>query len=597
MNGDPHAVGAAALSSLAYERKDASAYRQWQKLGEAERRGALENKHVMLSVARHVTTFLPAVGSADAGRFKASFQQTVRDVADNIAREGRSLGAEWFEGLGIWVAYLIRDGEFQWAEELLDLAFARGVNRFPAIRQGFVSSRVEVDVLTRGGTGFARTEGASFALRPYLIPRLKTRAALYRLLMPVLLRSARMAEYRGLLWRGVSEFYFDDALRSWFVQQARTTYRGNLRALLRAEVALRFRFGLAGLQLWASMNKVRLARRLRLTRLLRLFSHGYLYFLNYSRAERAYLPNVSAVSNNKILVTRAMGGLGDLLAMTPGLRALRAKSGGEKINLAVPPSFFPLFRANDDVECIDIESEAALPSRYGRWYDLTDCPAARREALEMPNVRTNRIEAFAAGMGIRKAGLRKYGFRPRYEITQDEAQEAGAYLALRNPERRYVIGVQPFAAETYRDWPHAAELTRQLARQNVVLVFHHEPLEGFTGENVHQVDYPLRKSFAIAAQCNLLVAPDSVFVHLAAALDIPVVAIYGPTGGKVITRHYPNATVVLPEETDFPCSPCYRNEEINCGLARSRQSVCMPSIATRQILDVVTSHKAAHRDQ
>jgi len=597
MSGDLHAVGAAALSSLAYERKDAAAYRQWQKLGEAERRDALENKHVMLSVARHVTAFLPAAGSTDAGRLKAGFQQAVHDVADKIGREGRFLGAEWFEGLGIWVAYLIRDGEFQWAEELLDLAFARGVNRFPAIRQSFVSSRVEVDVLMHGGTGFARTEGASFALRPYLIPRLKTRAALYRLLMPVLLRSGRMAEYRGLLWRGLSEFYFDDALRSWFVQQARTTYRGSLRALLRSEVALRFRFALAGLQLWACVNRVRLARRLRLTRPLRLFSHGYLYFLNYSRAERAYLPNVSAASNNKILVTRAMGGLGDLLAMTPGLRALRAKSGGEKINLALPPSFFPLFRANDDVECIDIDSEAALPSRYGRWYDLTDCPAARREALEMPNVRTNRIEAFAAGMGIRKAGLKKHGFRPRYEITEEEAQEARAYLAPRNPERRYVVGVQPFAAETYRDWPHAAELTGQLAKHNVVLVFHHEPLAGFMGENVHQVDYPLRKSFAIAALCNLLVAPDSVFVHLAAALDIPVVAIYGPTGGRVITRHYPKAAVVLPEEKDFPCSPCYRNEEIDCGLARSRQSVCMPSIATWQILDLVASHKAAHRDQ
>jgi len=597
MNGELHAVSAAALASLAYERRDAAAYRQWQKLGEAERRVALGNKYVMLSVARHVTAFLAAGGSADAGRVKAGFQQAAHDVACNIGREGGAPAAEWFEGLGIWVAYLIREGEFQWAEELLDLAFARGVNRFPAIRQGFVSSRVQLDILTRSGTGFARTEGAGFALRPYLIPRLKTRAALYRLLMPVLLQSGRMAEYRGLLWRGLSEFYFDDALRSWFVQQAGITYRGNLRALLRSEVAPRFRFALAGLQLWACMNRVRLARRLRLSRLFRLFSHGYLYYLNYSRAERVYLPNVSAACNNKILVTRAMGGLGDLLAMTPGLRALRAKSGGEKINLAVPPSFFPLFRGNDDVECMDIDSEAALPSRYGRWYDLTDCPAARREALEVPNVRTNRIEAFAAGMGIRKASLKKYGFRPRYEITQEEAQEARAYLAPRNPERRYVIGVQPFAAETYRDWPHAAELTRQLAKHNVVLVFHHEPLAGFTGENVHQVDYPLRKSFAIAALCDLLVAPDSVFVHLAAALDIPVVAIYGPTGGRGVTRHYSNATVVLPEETDFPCSPCYRNEEINCGLARSRQSVCMPSIATRQILDLVTSHKAAHRDQ
>src|SRR6185295_5019874 len=119
MKGDLLAVGAAALSSLAYERKDASVYRQWQKLGETERRDALENKYVMLSVARHVTAFLPAGGSADAGRVKAGFQQAVHDVADNIAREGRSLAAEWFEGLGIWAAYLIRDGELQWAEELL----------------------------------------------------------------------------------------------------------------------------------------------------------------------------------------------------------------------------------------------------------------------------------------------------------------------------------------------------------------------------------------------------------------------------------------------------------------------------------------------
>ena len=59
----------------------------------------------------------------------------------------------------------------------------------------------------------------------------------------------------------------------------------------------------------------------------------------------------------RLLVTRAMGGLGDLLMLTPGLHALRLKHPRARIQLALPRRFFPLFQGNGDVELADIHSE------------------------------------------------------------------------------------------------------------------------------------------------------------------------------------------------------------------------------------------------
>jgi ADP-heptose:LPS heptosyltransferase len=60
-----------------------------------------------------------------------------------------------------------------------------------------------------------------------------------------------------------------------------------------------------------------------------------------------------------------------------------------------------------------------------------------------------------------------------------------------------------------------------------------------------------------------MVCVDSGFLHAAGAFDVPAVAMFGPTDGKLFTRHLRHATVICANES-FACAPCWRNEDLPC---------------------------------
>jgi ADP-heptose:LPS heptosyltransferase len=298
---------------------------------------------------------------------------------------------------------------------------------------------------------------------------------------------------------------------------------------------------------------------------------------------RALLRPAAARAEARILVTRAMGGLGDLLMMTPALHALRLKSGGRPIELAVPRRFFPLFEGNEDVEVVDIHSELD-PREYDRWFNLTDCPAARTESLTAPRVRRNRIEIFARALGIRGPALWRMDRRPRYFLSAADRGHRERFFAAHRLEGESVIGVQIRSDETYRDYPHMPALVKTLARDHVVLLFDSRPILGYDFANVIKVGgQGLREAAALASGCRALVAPDSSFIHLAAALRRPVVGLYGPTDGAVRTSDYPGVRF-LDARRDLRCVPCWRNEEIPCALTGMRASVCLGEIGPLSVV-------------
>jgi SAM-dependent methyltransferase len=140
------------------------------------------------------------------------------------------------------------------------------------------------------------------------------------------------------------------------------------------------------------------------------------------------------------------------------------------------------------------------------------------------------------------------------------------------------VGLQWQSGESYRDYPHNLELLRLLTTRCDVALFgarhSHDP--GIEG--VHVISRPLREAFALAAQCDVLIGPDSAFLHLAAALDKPMVLLSGPVDGMLRSKPYPTVVPIVPDRSEFPCAPCWRNENINCYLSERRESVCLRSI-------------------
>ena len=130
-------------------------------------------------------------------------------------------------------------------------------------------------------------------------------------------------------------------------------------------------------------------------------------------------------------------------------------------------------------------------------------------------------------------------------------------------------------------------LIEKLADKRKVIVFHHVAFPLPQHENiVPAFGQALGDAIAIFAKCSLAVCTDSAFLHVAAAFNMPTVALCGPTDGVVVTKHHSNAHVVSLGHA-FKCMPCWRNEDIPCQLTGGRESACMAAINEGEIVALV----------
>ena len=279
-----------------------------------------------------------------------------------------------------------------------------------------------------------------------------------------------------------------------------------------------------------------------------------------------------------ILITRAMGGIGDIMMMTPGLRALAKLHPQREIHIALPRAFHSLLENNPYVRVKDIHADPFYREDYAALYNLTECPAARVESASLPRVRANRIEIFAKAMGVKKKKLRKIGTRPVYVVSAEEKAWAENFFREHGLEPGSCLAVQPYAADSYKAYPDMEKLTLKLAASKPVLLFHSAPVDGFEHERILKiVGFSLRQSIALLSLCERLISVDSAFVHVAAAFDLPTTALFGPTDGGVFTRYYPACTLAGGNEK-VDCGACWRNQRVVCAKTLRIGSGCLEDI-------------------
>lgn len=159
---------------------------------------------------------------------------------------------------------------------------------------------------------------------------------------------------------------------------------------------------------------------------------------------------------------------------------------------------------------------------------LTVPPAARRRAREILSVRG--VKPDETVMGINPSatyGPAKQWFPDRFAALADRFQE------------RFGCRVLVFGGPS----------DRQLGRRIVQMA--RRPVISLAGETT------LEEAIALVALCRLFVSNDSGLMHVAAALDVPQVAIFGSTNPVTTGPFSARSRVVrIPE----PCSPCLEPE-------------------------------------
>jgi lipopolysaccharide heptosyltransferase II len=152
--------------------------------------------------------------------------------------------------------------------------------------------------------------------------------------------------------------------------------------------------------------------------------------------------------------------------------------------------------------------------------------------------------------------------QPRLKITPEEQRAAEEILANHGIQKgELLVGIHPGARSDLRKWGDAnfVAVAQQLQKEfPIKIVWFLDPGQtapDAEGVRRNSLSLPLRQFMGVLAECQMLICNDSGPMHIATALEVPVVAIFGPTEpawfGPIGQYH----RVVI--QSGFWCRPCF----------------------------------------
>jgi len=180
-------------------------------------------------------------------------------------------------------------------------------------------------------------------------------------------------------------------------------------------------------------------------------------------------------------------------------------------------------------------------------------------------------------------------------LSEDEKSFANNFLTQNGiGETEFVVGIHPFAANQTRAWHEDNFIEVAQALQNrygaKIIIFggnRDTELGQYIRNNISPAPImavgttTLRQTMAILARCNLLLCNDSGIMHLGAALNTPLVALFGPQSPVKFGPWGKKCRVVY---KNFPCSPCRQKFFQECKPSRRSKPECMEAITVQDVL-------------
>lgn len=244
------------------------------------------------------------------------------------------------------------------------------------------------------------------------------------------------------------------------------------------------------------------------------------------------------------------GAFGDLLMLTPILRELKRRWPTCEIKVSCFPRYRGVLENNPHIDVFG-DYPVVMPLRgHTALVWLENAVETHPDARMMPI-----IDALSRRFGL--IGL------PDYSLEWNLSYEAKALATSYPRTGKKRVGVQTRASAPYKSYP------QEMMDKAMMLLFQHGWevfVFGSPGEvniasrpgivNVTEIAKTPGESAAIASTCDVILCPDSFFVHLAAAMDIPCVALYGPFPAELYTAHYSKCR---PLQGQGACSPCFHH--------------------------------------
>lgn len=319
----------------------------------------------------------------------------------------------------------------------------------------------------------------------------------------------------------------------------------------------------------------------------------------------------------RILLVREAGGLGDIIMTLGAARALKNRYPSASLEYLTLPEYAPLLAAEREIDIVhtvardkrrepnaDVNAQGYITklglSRDDKIIDFY-CPAYAHELKTTGNVTKSRLEIFsnAAGVPTTRAKLNVSD-----NLTRNLRQQSLHSKNSRSHIKEHLIGIAPYSTNLNRsitDSQKIKNIVAQLNESNSEVVFFNSWREGRPGRievsarELGAIDasccsYP--NLFAWVNACDAVLTCDTGIMHIAGALGIPSVGIFGATSGEVISRPYRFQTWLSGSAKHAKCTaPCYLMESRGFCSNTCGQKGCerIADVSENQILEAINN--------
>ena len=195
---------------------------------------------------------------------------------------------------------------------------------------------------------------------------------------------------------------------------------------------------------------------------------------------------------------------------------------------------------------------------------------------------------------LRELGVAVATEPARLLLTPEDARRAAHWWSEHDLTNRCVVAIHPGSGSAAKNWPaqRFAEVARYLqSERRARILLAGGPADddavqkvqhGLHGQDCILLNrFPLPLLAAILARCQAYIGNDSGVSHLAAAVGVPTVSIFGPTDPNVWGPRGPSVQIV---RGSAPCAPCSVEERRSC-----HRRLCLEAVPVDAVVAALDS--------
>lgn len=310
--------------------------------------------------------------------------------------------------------------------------------------------------------------------------------------------------------------------------------------------------------------------------------------------------------------------IGDAVLSTAVIQPLRSHFPDTHVTFLVGPSAFDLINNDPQVDETHIYDNQGVHSglrgrlklirslrreKYDLVVNLRDSFVARCIGSEHWGLVRGDSERHAVTRYLEVLSKRSVditGANPCIQFTETEQTAANRFLADSEVDsERTLIGIHPGGNWIYKLWnaENYAQLANALvnAKKASILLFGGPNERELQAQIASMMDTPpiliksddLRAVAALIAACDVYIGNDTGPMHIAAAVDTPVVALFGSTH-HVRSGPYGEQHIVVRSGMDLGCNPCHPGRNPGgCGVG---SCAVIDGITVEQVMEMVSRY-------